>query len=733
MRDLRNPFLLPRAENIDTDTTFLSLFEPGILESLPDNGLPDTVQPVRSAAGGGKTSLLRLFTPSVLQKLHARRTDELVKDLFQRVQSLGAVDEKGPRLLGVLLLCGRNYAVLQGRNLEQAIRNRLFFGLLNARIILAVLRSALHLKNLEYPQDLSRLQVGAHEVANDLPPDLHLPCSGLDLYDWARAIERTICGELDSFGPLRKTSLPGHDSLFALSIIRPDTLTIDDKPVAERVLLMMDDIQMLTENQRSMLVERVIEARSRVGVWIAERFEALNTQEMLASGSDSGRDRDKPIEIEWYWRKHYDRFEKHVMRIADRRARISTETERSEFRTCLEDDLEAAEWEPVFNRAIEEVEARVRERVRGTVLFQKWVDARQRLSGTPAERALAWRALEILVERELRRPQKGLYDEIEPLDETELQEKSDSRIKQAAELFLAREFDLPYYYGPERIARLASLNIAQFLGLGGKIFEEVIAAELLRGGTQILSAKRQHELMKKAALTFWNDITKKVRHGRELRTFLESVGKFSAWYTYDYRPTAPNDPGVGGTAIRMSERQALMDTESNKRYPERRKFADVLASALAHNYLVADLDASVKGERWMVLNLNRLLCVHFDLPLGYGLFKERPLAELCRWIEQPFLPPMRRRAWYERRSHIQAAVAGLRAVPCRSVFAVLGLAASPERSCRPVRRRPRIRSAHVPWCPENPRGGRSWCAGLDRPRIRRGPDFTIARSQGPRG
>ena len=31
----------------------------------------------------------------------------------------------------------------------------------------------------------------------------------------------------------------------------------------------------------------------------------------------------------------------------------------------------------------------------------------------------------------------------------------------------------------------------------------------------------------------------------------------------------------------------------------------------------------------MVLNLNRLLCVHYDLPLGYGLYKERPVSTLC--------------------------------------------------------------------------------------------------------
>ena len=94
------------------------------------------------------------------------------------------------------------------------------------------------------------------------PADLELPCTGKVLYEWARGIEKAICAELDSFGPMQVTALPGHDVLFALCVIRPDALTIDDRPVARRIVIMMDDIHMLTSSQRALLVQRVIEARS---------------------------------------------------------------------------------------------------------------------------------------------------------------------------------------------------------------------------------------------------------------------------------------------------------------------------------------------------------------------------------------------------------------------------------------------------------------------------------------
>lgn len=637
MKEPRNPFRLRRAESIDTDAAFLSLFEPGILDVVPTERWCENVHVLRSAAGGGKTSLLRLFTPSVLLTLHSRRSEPQLRELFQRMQDLGAVDDNGPKVLGVMLLCGRNYAMLQDLELEQSRRDRLFFGLLNARIILAVLRSAMAIKKMEYPTDLRRLRVAS--LADGTPPrGLTLPCTGKELFDWAGSLEAKVCESLDSFGPLRPESLPGDENLLSLTLLRPEALTVDGNPVADRTLLMMDDIHKLTSQQRERLVQTVIELRSPVGVWIAERFEALNTVEMLASGANEGRDYEKPIELEWFWRSRYQRFEKLALQIADRRVRAAADTEVSSFRSCLVDSLDEPEWEDVFTRACNEVADRVRSLSSDAGGFNDWVATREKMRGTPRERAMAWRALEILILREIKKPQKGLFDDSEQLHEDELNQKDDAKVNQAAELFLAREYDLPYYFGPERLSRLASLNIQQFLGIGGDVFEEVVAAELLKK-PHTLSPRRQHALMKRAAQAVWDDIPKRVRYGRELRNFLEAIGKFSAWYTYDYLPTAPNDPGVGGTAIRMSERASLMDESFLQKRPEQKRLASILASALAHNLLIADLDYPCKGQKWMVLNLNRLLCVHFNLPLGYGLYKERPVKTLCQWLDQPFAAP----------------------------------------------------------------------------------------------
>ena len=254
-------------------------------------------------------------------------------------------------------------------------------------------------------------------------------------------------------------------------------------------------------------------------------------------------------------------------------------------------------------------------------------------TGTPRERALAWRTLEILIAREKRKLQRDLFGEAIP--EQELADREDSSVTTAAELFLAREFDFPYYFGQQRFARLASSNIQQFLGFAANEFAEITSASLMKRSLE-LSAARQQAVLKEAAESVWKEIPNRVRNGRDVRAFLESIGKFSRDYTY--QSNAPNDPGVNGIAISMNDRERLLDPLYLRDRPDQARLAEILVAAIAHNLLEPMLDYNVKGGRWMVLNLNRLFCVKFELPLDYGKFKEKSLAELSRRIQNGYAP-----------------------------------------------------------------------------------------------
>jgi hypothetical protein len=63
---------------------------------------------------------------------------------------------------------------------------------------------------------------------------------------------------------------------------------------------------------------------------------------------------------------------------------------------------------------------------------------------------------------------------------------------------------------------------------------------------------------------------------------------------------------------------------------------EVLAAAIANNLLEPILDYKCKGTMWMVLNLNRLLCPKYWLPLQYGGFKEKRLDELASWLSNGY-------------------------------------------------------------------------------------------------
>jgi len=632
MREPRNPFRLRASEAIESDITFLKLFGAGMLDLLPSGAqLWDKPQMFRSAPGAGKTSLLRLFTPTVLLSLHAfRRIDDL-KELYQRMNELGVIDQTGPRLLGVFHSCARNYATLEDMEFEPARKERLLFGLLNARILLASLRACLTLHRLDYPSDLRRITIRS-DVVHELGSSFHDNVTGENLWHWATELEGAVCDAIDSFGAADIKSLPGSETLSSLALLKAGALLLDSKPVAEHVLLLLDDVHHLTYRQRSRILKVVADLRSGAGIWLAERFEALTADEMLSSGTSEGRDYEGEILLERFWRDNYRKFESFLMSVANKRASAAVDVEVTSLDSCLQASLDGPEWQDRYEAAIPVVRERVVEAAADRPIFSSWIESREAASGSPRDRAIGWRALEILIHREIKREQRSFDFS---LSSTDLVERSDSQLRAAAELFISQEFGLPYYFGTRKLANLASWNIEQFMRLAGDEFEEVVSSRIVRKDPT-LDAGRQDALLRAASKSFWNEIPRRARNGERVFQLLDSIAHFCNQRTYE--PSAPYDPGVTGIAISMEDKRSLQDPSFLDRNPGYSLLAEVLAAAIANNLLEPQLDYKVKGSTWMVLNLNRLLCVNFDLPLQYGGFKERHLCELYVWMTAGYRP-----------------------------------------------------------------------------------------------
>ena len=632
MRDPRNPFHMRMSEHITSDTTFLRLFAPGVLDLIPEENTFSQLKFFRSAPGGGKTSIFRVFTPNSLVNLHASRHSEEHSELYSKMRSLGAVDESGPQMLGVMLSCGKNYSALDDLLWETRQKERLFFAFLNCRILLTAMRSALQLRNLEYPRELKRLAIAGDP---DVLAELGLPASGecSAIFDWARMTESIIAKVLDSLDP-RPADLSGHSDLSSLRLLKPTQILFEGRPMVNRVLVMFDDVHKLASSQRRSLRGALDGLRDSADKWVAERLEALTSDELLEVGAKRGRDYcDVAESLELYWRKYPKRFERTVQVIADKRVQEARHVELVSFVSSVQSDFEMPEMRTQLEEAAAIIEADVREKASTSERFREWLVTTSAFEGTTYQRAIEWQTLDIYISREKRRAQLAFDFALSP---AELQRRDANSARNAAELFLANRFGLPYYFGFSKLASLASSNIEQFLATAGELFEEACSAAILTGSNQ-LPSHRQHAILKRTAKQWWEeDVLRSLPFQVEVRRFVESIGRFAGWQTY--RPNAPYAPGVTGISITMAERDQLRDQEFLSGRRDLEHLTEVIGICLAHNILEAELNRSQGYERRMILYLNRLLCCHFDLPLHYGGWRARRPEELARWTKSGFRP-----------------------------------------------------------------------------------------------
>jgi hypothetical protein len=620
-----NPYLERMSERT-SDQEFVRLFSPRILERLADDAFDGAVHVFRSPPGGGKTTLLRAFTPTALRAFWNARSVVEIDESYERLLLRGVFDRQtGPQLLGVFLSCASGYADLPPGAITQ---DGLFRALLNCRIVLRALRSLSLLANPQTDQLLDQIELKYDDSAADLRGIPRLSNAG-ELIRWAEQRERSVYAQLDqvSRDNVEATQDLRFDGLLWLQSVH---FSYQGKTLAPRRLLMIDDLHRLRRSQRALLIREMTELRPSIPVWLAERSIALG-DELLSQGAREGRDlREYPMDELWGNPRGGGQNFGTFSQILDRRLHIQNLIPPGTISQYLSDQLVLADVEKQFGSAVA-LFHKESQRLKSNLRYKEWLARGERLSHTPSSHGIEELiSLLILVARDEGRRQLTL--QLEPLPPEELDQRDSSQVKGAAEIMANEAFGMPYYYGVERLCAMATNNIEELLSLAAALYDGLRAKLVLRRADLILSAFEQEKLLRAAAKRKREFIPKAHTEGNRAARLLDAIGSFCREKTF--QPTAPYAPGVTGIRFSQSE-LAKIRGDAAKTPGTISILRKVIAESVAENLLTArESAASASRESGTVFYLNRTLCVHYGLPLQYGGWQDISMQDAVEWMEK---------------------------------------------------------------------------------------------------
>jgi len=627
-----NPFLERMSERT-SDQEFVRLFSPKILERLEEDAFQGAVHIFRSPPGGGKTTLLRAFTPTALRAFwNARRMPEM-SESYQRLLASGILNEQnGLQLLGVFLSCASGYADLPPGT--SILQEGLFRALLDCRVVLRTLRNLATLLSFSSPEQLSDVRLEYDPLDTNLQ-SIPTVASATELVHWAEKRERAVYAELDSITANSGFEMPRHLRFESVLWLQSVHFIFGNDEIAPRRMLMIDDLHKLRRKQRGTLIEELTETRPKIPIWLAERSIALG-EELLSQGTREGRDlREYALEDLWSAGRGQHQFLTFAQNVLDRRLGAQSEIPSVGFSQYLrssvqQDDVrdQIVKGFGVFRNGISRYKPNPR--------YTEWIaHAEKNLTDPTVESLRELFTTRILLARDELKRQMSL--ELAPLSREELDERDSSQVQAAAELFLHEELRIPHYYGIERLCILATNNVEELLSLAAALYDGLRAKQILRKAELLLSPSEQEKLLKQVAKQKRDFIPKNHTEGTRAQRLLDAIGSYCKDRTF--LPNAPYAPGV--TGVRLSQGQLF-----NLHSGTLRGFADrlkkVLAECVAENLLIPRQSAaSSSREGGTIFYLNRTLCMHYDLPLQMGGWQDVEVEELIDWMEQGRIPNKR--------------------------------------------------------------------------------------------
>ncbi|OQY11202.1 MAG: hypothetical protein B6I30_07250 [Desulfobacteraceae bacterium 4572_187] len=643
-----NPFLFRAADarrgSLSETRRFVNLFGVPALALIKNKVQSIWNIPIilMSAPGAGKSSLMRIFsTKSTKYIYETAPSGGNQKELADWMEELGVFKDGKPYALGIWIRMSDEYHFQEQGNGHH--QNGLFCSLLNSRILLSAIIGICDWKELNMDQDLSRISLSLKPQASTITVtawSLWGAENGKKLYDKMANLEAKLCDMIDD--PFWEGNSPelSHPGLWSLDLLANIEVMVDNKPFKFRPLVMLDDVHELTEKQSKFILSLSLSRQVGTPFWISLRKHALGLESLLTKqldkGVTAGRDYDDiDIDQNQRARAHFNKLALEIskLRVNDVASQIGT------LSHAFIDFISNNNSDTIFlNNLNEKVVEEIKERIKKAAgsdfgKFRELIEEVENSQEEAHEKCRRLRNLEVFIRREVTKSQR--YFDFHKFDIRDLQKySSKKKYGNAEELFLAIEYNLPYYFGASRLFTLSSHNILQFLRLAGGLFEEImVAMSLGKDSESFLSPERQHAIISKIAKNFLDEIPRSVRYGNEVFRMVQAVGYMCRHETY--RPTAPYDPGVTGIAITMYDLD-ILEKKAKSGDEDFLALYRVIESAVAHNIFHPTTNYKCKGKNFLVLYMNRLLCVPFKLPLQKGGFREQKLSALIKWLKSGY-------------------------------------------------------------------------------------------------
>src|SRR3990167_921219 len=628
-----NPFLERRSECTTSDQEFALVFSPKVLEKLSDEAFKGGVHIFRSAPGGGKTTILRAFTPSVLRSFwRAKGTNEL-KESFPQFVSKGVLsDLEGPKLLGVMISCASGYADLPPS--ASTIEEGPFRALLDCRVVLRTIRSLGAYLGFSSDESLETIKLEYGEEARDIQGIPKL-ASARELAAWAEEQEKRIYAELDAFAGRSGHALPSSPRFEGVLWLQSVQFLQNGQPVATNRLLMVGDLHRLRRKQRDGLIDELTVQRPAIPVWLAMRTLVLGDS-LLSQSAREGRDiKEYPLEELWSGSKgiyQFSSFAQNVLDLGMNRQDAVTGT----FSQRLRDQLEPEEISQFVQPGIEAFRAAIQPH-ENNARYSEWLArAEKKIADPTLDMLLELFMTRILVARDASKKQMSL-DLALPAED--IDEKDTSSLRGAAEIQLHEELGLPYYYGLERLCVMATYNVEELLSMAATLYDGIVASQVLGKRSPELSTAEQEKMLRDAAARRLKFVPKQHTEGTRARQLIMSIGGYCRERTF--LPNSPYAPGVTGIRLSQSEMDKLQGGARNMG-DQGDLLKKVLSECIAENLLVLRASgASTARESGSILYLNRTLCAHFGLPLQMGGWQDVSCLDLIDWMARGWKPQKR--------------------------------------------------------------------------------------------